>query len=519
MPEKEAGGAFGTDGKRITFLKGYFMLRLSMSTSCYRFMKVITIILCINIFVAIISRKWLNGLERPLIYYEYLLLVLLCLWIHEKRIRTALFVGLMLVDLIDQIASFFEHNVINFALKLPQLFRSSFGLVFWLSVGIAFLFLFLALSKFVTLLEVTEQKEPNRHPTVSKAYPIVVFVLGLCLLDVINGSAGWVQGHIKHRNNVNIAGSILRHLRSSINEWWLGRKPLQQLADYSVSAHQQSPAFRYFTSGDRQLLIIVESWGAIQNPELQAVQERIFSDTLASQYLVLFGLCPFFGATSGAEARELLGKERAAYYSVLNNGTEGQPTLVSRMKQQGKMTFAFFSFEQHYGNAFSFRQQLGFDQVFSLQELRAVRPADTELNAENQYVALDDEVALSEAIRQASLFPKTFTYVLTINTHLPFQLSEKHKTSFAYRDFVMRCRNRFPTDVSINHYYRILVLFKSLVHKLKNSTIDEVVIVGDHAPPFLTEPERKLYSSDSVPYVVLRKKSRSQRQSYFAESK
>ena len=478
-----------------------------MLKSNYRLVTLISIVTCFNLLFAFVSSRWnsLNG--RPLIYFEYILLVLFCAWLRNKWLRYLLFAGMVAVDILHTIAQHYHHDDINFILKLSQLFRSSYDPVFWGGILCGILLLYVSTSRFVHLIDASQDRKADGFAENTWTYSVIAFLIVVYILDGINGTSGcWpesmrIKGPTKQ---INIAGTFLGPLWSNFKEYQRGKQPLGNLTDYSVRSGQLSPSYKHFSDASRQLLVIVESWGAIQDTELRTVQEAVFSDALASKYKLQFGATPFFGSTSGAEARELMQKEPAAYYSVLSSGPQEHQTLITRMKQQGKTTMAFFPFQWHYGNAFLFRKRLGFDHIFSISELRAKLSPNVSANTENQYDALDDEVALSEAVRQASSQPKTFSYVLTINTHMPFQLANKHKISPDYQAFVSRWGTHFPTETSIDHYFRILALFKALALSLTDGVLDEVVIVGDHAAPFTNDAERKLFSSSTVPYLFLK---------------
>ena len=442
---------------------------------------VIVVITCFNILLAYISSQLINIAVRPVIYYEYILIIILCTWLRNKWLRFSIFAGIVLIDIIHIVAQHFNHNDIDFVLKLPQLFRSSFSAFFWACTLGGPLLLFFAVSKFISILDSTQNRKAEDSTAVSWAYPVITFLIVVCLLDGFNGTASWsslILNNAPPPNHIKVAGRLYPRILQSFDEYRKGEQPLVNLADYSDRSGQLSPSYKYFGDAGRQLLVIVESWGDIKDTEIRAIQEAVFSDALGSKYLLQFGVTPFYGSTSGAEARELMQKEPAAYYSAMRSGTHGIQTLVSRMKQQKKTTLAFFPFETHYGNAFLFRKQLGFDHIFSIRELRAILPLNIIANSENQYMALDDEVAISEAVRQTSSQPRIFSYVLTINTHLPFRLASKHKHSLKYQAFSNRWHSHFPNETSMDQYYRILTILLSLVHSLKNGAVDEVVVVG-----------------------------------------
>lgn len=447
-------------------------------------------------------------LNRPLVYYEYFAVLLLSFWIRKTSLRILMFGSLTAFDLLNLTAQFYQHDTIHFALKLPQLFRSSFEWTFWVFAALS-LVSFALLLKGCAALLAWMAPEQNTHPFFPPHIRLAIGVLALLgLADLANGSVGWFPRFANMRvTQSNVAGTIVMAFFRAVSAWYLGTQPLRMLNSYASFAHQLSPSLKFFSPNHhRQMLVLVESWGAIQDPQLEIFQKHIFQELNASGYSTEFGYCPFSGNTAGAEMRELTGKEPLAYFSVLRHGSQGEFTLPAHMSKQGKVTLALFPFQPHYGRALELRKQLGFDQILSMRELRLSTHVAIEANHENQYDALNDEVAIVEAIHRLAQYPRAFAYVLTINTHLPFKLASIHKHSSSYQAFSVHWKNHFPSENAMDHYFRLQTLFKNLVHELRSGIVDEIIVVGDHAPPFLSSAERQMFSLKVVPYVALRKK-------------
>lgn len=91
--------------------------------------------------------------------------------------------------------------------------------------------------------------------------------------------------------------------------------------------------------------------------------------------------------------------------------------------------------------------------------------------------------------KQLSKQNKVFLYILNINTHLPFQTQT----------------GMWELE---SQYQRIKQQFSFLADLLKKYPVDKLLIVGDHPPPFLTESERRHYSSMFVPALIIEKKAK-----------
>jgi hypothetical protein len=464
---------------------------------------VLAVITGFNVSVALLLPSWL---ERPLIYYEYILIIPLCLWVRKWYLRALMFGGVVFFDTLHLIAKCYEYNDIVFLSRLPELFQSSFGWKFWLIATAGLTVLIAAVWGLVALLRWSDNKDAaSRTPL--WFLPISGFLLFFLLGDVVNGTC-WLFGQHAGRFRFCVACTLAHIELQEAREWGLGRKPISRLHSYAFYAHRDSPSFTFFTpNAKRQMLVLVESWGLVRDEALRTSGKKIFLNLLLPKYSVTFGSCPSYGSTYGAEARELLNMEPAGYYSVLNHGIEGLQTLVSRMKQQGKDSIAVFPFLPQVTHEYGVRRKLGFDEILSFNELRSLRGTAEKTNDESQYLAVDDEIAIEEAIRKVSGRPKAFAYVLTVNTHQPFKLSSARKESPAYLAFASHWRSHFPSAESMDQYYRVITELAALAKDLSVGRIDEIIVVGDHRPRFMTESEQRLYSPALVPYVVLRKKT------------
>ena len=465
-----------------------------------RVLVVLMILLAANLAVS-----WFlwNEKSRPLVYYEYLLAPLLCLYVSKRSLHAVIFGGPLLLDLLYSGGSLYQHDGIAFAIKLPQLFRSDFGWGFWGLGLLAVSLLGVILAGFAAL-QAWMQAGHSRKACCATILVLTVIVL---IADVVNGSAGSLP--FTGRNyRVNLAGTLLFSLRSSFHGWSVGRQPLQTIPHYRSDKQRLCPSFEHFTSGkNRQILVLVESWGVVQDCHLRELQEGLLKEKLTSRYDHEFGSCSCAGSTAGAEARELLGREPDAYYALLRHGPGAEETLVSRMKRDGKNTIAIFPYQGHFGQATDFRTRLGFDKVLSMQELQAASlGAPLPVNRENQYGALNDEAAFAAAADCINRADKIFVYVTTINTHLPFRLALDVRQGKGYKLFAARWQSSFPSETCMEHFFRIQNLLQSLATHLQAGVVDEVVIVGDHSPPFLGHAERAFFKPSTVPYVVLRKR-------------
>ena len=157
----------------------------------HRLVAVICIMTCFNLLIAFVSSRLSYISSRPLIYFEYIMIVFMCTWLRKKWLRISLFAVMVAVDCIHVIAQYYHHDDINFVLKLPQLFRSSYGAVFWAGSLCGILFLYVAISSFVHLIDASQDRKTDSSTENSWAYLVIVFLIAVYLLDGFNGTASW----------------------------------------------------------------------------------------------------------------------------------------------------------------------------------------------------------------------------------------------------------------------------------------------------------------------------------------
>ena len=59
---------------------------------------------------------------------------------------------------------------------------------------------------------------------------------------------------------------------------------------------------------------------------------------------------------------------------------------------------------------------------------------------------------------------------------------------------------------AMQRYYRMNQELKYLAALISKNDVDKVLIIGDHAPPFVFNSERDFFSSEYVPALIIEKK-------------
>lgn len=458
----------------------------------------IFIILIFNILLAGILHV---SISRPLIYYEYIFLPVVLIMASKHIFRVTILIGLILLEFVYHLAHIYYFDVFNYIEKIPSLFTSDFSLIFWI-ILLLLLFLFIWVCNF--FINVFERKLipfEKHHFITSVLITTLVFCI-LYFVDSLNGGTILVA-KANGKNHLNVGKSLIREVLLDFSLFERGTKQVKELADFTNIKNDSSLSYRYFynSKGKHEVLILMESWGLLENNLLRNLQLQPFSRLDRTKFKVEFEVSNFYGGTSQAESRELLNKEGEGYYSVMHNNACDIKNLIQRKNEQQYHTIAIQSFPGSYSFGHRFRKLLGFetikDYTFFHDTLRLPK------NFNNHYPSVDDELLFSYMLSNDSSSSKSFTYCLTINTHLPFTLTNEQKSDPAYQKFSETYGYMFPSNETEQAYYRLNLELKCLAQLVNKSNIDRMLIIGDHAPPFLLQKEKNIFSQIHVPAILI----------------
>jgi len=445
----------------------------------------------------------LNGffqvvLERPYFYYEYLAIPLLFCFIPKSWMRALLLSIILVADAIISIAHIYYFDTVNYLRKIPSLFITHFPGYFWLLVIIVIAIFIWVLNKFIQSSRV---KTIGSTKTNKKTYGLFLLI-SFSILYFFDTLFGFSVLNFKpnSKHQINIGKSIVREYYKDMALYIKSYEPVSHFHDFENSTgNKKSISYHYLLNDTsaHQVLIILESWGLLKDSNLRMRQIQSILDLQHKGYDIKLDSSYYKGGTSQAEARELLNKKGEAYYSIIQNGQSDIESLPQHKNQKGYYTSALQSFSGMHSSGHWFRTVLAFNAIKEYSNYNISSPTNknkhTIYNHDNHYQAVNDEIVFEDAFKLASAHPKTFTYILTINTHLPFK--SKPATT-----------GKFPTDETESQYKRLQEQITYLAYLLEKFSIDKLVIVGDHPPPFLLKLERNLYQEKLVPALIITKK-------------
>ena len=452
--------------------------------------------------------------KRPVIYYEYLFLPVVLIVLRKHYLRTALVMGLILLDLLFNVSHLYYFDVFNYLEKLPSLFISNFSVLFWMGLIVSLILFGMLCNYLVRLFENKINGHEQKSLRLNLLLSVSLFLIVYCI-DGLNGSTVFDFGHKEHpkvhfrinsRAPINIGKSLIKDIYTDFNLYETGKKPVSEIPDFKNINNDSSFAYKYFyhSNGKKEVVIVMESWGLLLNDALRNTQLSPFYAIDSNRFKVIFEKSYFDGATVQAESRELLNKEGEAYFSVINHNQCDIVSLVQKKVAKNYQTIAVQSFPGSYSLGSKFKKTIGFQEFKDysyFHDTLHLRNSWT-----NHYTSVKDEMVFDYIFDKDAKPQKTFTYCLTINTHLPFALSRKEKSKETFKQFYQNYKGMFPSDQTLERYYRMNQQLSYLAALINKSDVDRVLIIGDHAPPFIFKEERKLFSPNYVPAMIIVKK-------------
>lgn len=288
-------------------------------------------------------------------------------------------------------------------------------------------------------------------------------------------------------------------------------------SDYAISydlrGHykQEAPSDAHFESGGansgwagaadgrhHQLLVMVESLGLPSgDPELR---RRLFASFLSPEvrrrYTVTTGTSLFYNSTTAGEIRELCGRW-GDYYELVNRRDD--TCLPARLRQRGYDTVAWHSFRGDLFDRKLWYPNIGFNRMVFADKLV---PQGTGLCGGVFPGACDRRVPplIGKALTQAT--KPTFFYWLTVNSHLPVPSGENLDV-----DGCARLSPRLAREMPM--VCRQLAVWQSIDRALAKTIMaddfpaTDILIVGDHMPPYFDRAMRTQFDSRHVPWIRL----------------
>ncbi|MDT9599456.1 sulfatase-like hydrolase/transferase [Sphingosinicella rhizophila] len=271
-------------------------------------------------------------------------------------------------------------------------------------------------------------------------------------------------------------------------------------AAFSSAARQSGLAG--LATGERHVLfVMVEAMGAPTDPAIATKLVDIWAPPeVRARYEVTTGTTPFYGSTTSGEMRELCG--RWGDYRELME-TKDATCLPALLAAKGYHSQAWHSFSGKMFDRNRWYPNAGFQEMRFGERLVA-DGADICPGVFPGACDRDVPREIGTTLKQAR--QPQFLYWLTVNSHLPVLKNKRLQT--------LDCA-RF--DASLDAAYpmtcRLLQLFdqtgSAMARQITATDFPptDILIVGDHLPPFFDRYHRTQFEPDHVPWILLRPKN------------
>ncbi len=252
---------------------------------------------------------------------------------------------------------------------------------------------------------------------------------------------------------------------------------------------------------DNLVVIIVESWGVPNNSFDKWVDDAIWdTSALNSRYEVARGVSKYYGSTTNAEVREWC----AVWADHLTFDFDNSVCLPKLFKRAGFKTSAFHSFNEEFFRRAEWYPKLGFDEQYFEPELRKNGAGFCD-GVFAGACDFDVPQQLGQHLRE-SHSERNLVYWLTLNAHLPVAVDEQLGTENC-RLGSAEWREAYPMLCRSHQVHKLVA--DSIYAEIMASDFPEsdILIVGDHMPPFFPRNIRTRFDAEHVPWIYLRNRA------------
>jgi len=334
----------------------------------------------------------------------------------------------------------------------------------------------------------------------------VEYVTGAVLLFVTCGLAVWLlrqRGTFSRPKWLYAAAASVIAL--SAGDYAISKDTIgsySRLAPDGAPFSSASEQARLLTLADGKthvLLVVVEAMGQPLDPRLRGQLDRMWMrPELTSRFEISQGETPFYGSTTSGEIRELC-QRWGNYPEVVKPEPRCIPALLAG---RGYQTTSYHAFMPDFFERDRWYPLLGFQRMIFGQEMMDKGAS----YCPNVFPgACDRDVPAIIGRQLAGASKPQFVYWLTLNSHLPIVENRELGTENCSRlgrrldeDFPMICR-------LFSIWGNTADALVKLVERPDFPPTD-ILIVGDHMPPFTHQKSRLQFDSEHVPWVLLRHK-------------
>jgi hypothetical protein len=255
--------------------------------------------------------------------------------------------------------------------------------------------------------------------------------------------------------------------------------------------------------GQRHLiLIVVEAMGLPHNnPEMSRLMfaPLLQDKSVQAKFDFSRGSAPYYNSTTAGEIRELCGRW-GDYYDLVDRKDEN--CIPAQLAAKGYETLAMHSFTPKFFAREKWYPNIGFQKMAFKDDMVT---AGSEKCGGVFPGACDRDIPRQISERLKSAEKPTFLYWLTLNSHLPVPSGLNLNVDNCERvspllkaEYPQICRQFAIYDD----------IFKALATEIAASDFPEadILIVGDHMPPYFDRHHRTQFDPAKVPWLYLKHK-------------
>lgn len=255
--------------------------------------------------------------------------------------------------------------------------------------------------------------------------------------------------------------------------------------------------------GKRHLvLIVVEAMGLPKdNPEMSKLlfAPLVGNSAVRARYDFRQGSAPYYNSTTAGEIRELCGRW-GDYYDLVDRKDDG--CLPTTFAKKGYDTLAMHSFtpsffkrDQWYPNIGFAKREFGPDMMKAgAEQCGGVFPG-----------ACDRQIPKQIAAKLKAAEKPMFLYWLTLNSHLPVPAGLNLNVDNCERISPL-LKAEFPQICRQFAIYHDIQMALADEISAKDFPDADILLVGDHMPPYFDRHHRTQFDPENVPWLYLRRK-------------
>jgi hypothetical protein len=250
------------------------------------------------------------------------------------------------------------------------------------------------------------------------------------------------------------------------------------------------------------LLVVVESLGLPIAPD----EKRLFAGAWdrpgwRERYYIRHGSTPYFGSTTNGELRELCGR----WSDYTRFEFESAHCLPERFRAAGYTTSAIHAFSSSMFDRGEWYPKLTFHKSEFADDLFR----DGAGHCEGVFPgACDRDVPEIIGKRLKDTTSPQFVYWLTLNSHLPIMVDETDIASVGCRLGSEEWRTNFPRVCRLFQKHQELADAIDRMIMAPGFPPTDILIVGDHKPPFFDRGNRSHFDPSHVPWIFLKARER-----------